>query len=261
MKIAVVTTFNKKLYDQYAHNFLKSYFTNWPFDLYVYSEETFPVSIEKGNEHRLTLRNIFKEYPECKAFVDRNKDKPIAPPPGFENYHPNYKEFRHEAVRFSYKVYSYIHFVLTCKGYDGVICIDADSVFFKKVDENWFIENDIIKNDTMMTYMGRGKTYHMEAGFLYFNLKHKETKNFLKEMKRWYDKDLMYTVPEQHDSYIWDIVRKQFEEKGVINNDIGDGRVGHVQARSALGTIYDHVKGNKPKKRGYSEENIHRRKI
>ena len=30
-------------------------------------------------------------------------------------------------------------------------------------------------------------------------------------MKRWYDEDLMYTVPEQHDSYIWDIVREQFE--------------------------------------------------
>ena len=32
MKIAIVTTFNKKLYDYYAHRFMKTY--NWPFDFF-----------------------------------------------------------------------------------------------------------------------------------------------------------------------------------------------------------------------------------
>ena len=41
MKIAVVTTFNQKLYDYYAHRFMSTY--NWPFDLYVYHEGWHPI--------------------------------------------------------------------------------------------------------------------------------------------------------------------------------------------------------------------------
>ena len=55
-------------------------------------------------------------------------------------------------------------------------------------------------------------------------------------------------------SFIFDIVRTKFEEDyGVENYDIGDGRVGHVQARSILGNIYDHTKGSR-KKTGKSKE-------
>ena len=37
MNIGVVTTLNKKLYNQYGHKFFETY--NWPFDLQVYSED------------------------------------------------------------------------------------------------------------------------------------------------------------------------------------------------------------------------------
>ena len=47
MKIALVTTFNKKLYDYYAHRFMSTY--NWPFDLYVYHEGWVPENISKSN--------------------------------------------------------------------------------------------------------------------------------------------------------------------------------------------------------------------
>ena len=265
MKIAVVTTFNKKLYDDYAHKFLETYFVNWPFDLHIYSEETFPIKLEKGNEKRVTLHNIFKEDPDCKAFVDRNKNREPIPPEQFRGTQydylfKDYKTFRHESVRFAYKVYSYCHFLMNNKKYNGVICIDADSVFYRKIEQDWFLKKKIIKKNSLLSYLGRGPTrynnprgYHMEAGFLYFNMNHPETINFAKEMKRWYNKDLIYDVPEQHDSYIWDMVREKFEKQGVSNNDIGDGKAGHVQARTCLGKIYDHVKGRKPKKVGYSE--------
>ena len=58
----------------------------------------------------------------------------------------------------------------------------------------------------------------------------------------------IYNLKEQHDSYVWDYVRK-YEQKGVINkNNLGDGKGGHVQARSILGPVYDHIKGTKRKK-------------
>ena len=40
MKIGIVTSFNKRLYEYYALRFLTSY--NWPFDLIIYHEGWIP---------------------------------------------------------------------------------------------------------------------------------------------------------------------------------------------------------------------------
>ena len=40
-------------------------------------------------------------------------------------------------------------------------------------------------------------------------------------------------------------VRKEFERRGTKNHNIGDGKPGHVQARSILGDVYDHTKGTR----------------
>ena len=37
MKILCVTTYNNKLYDEYAKRFMETY--NWPFDLKTYNED------------------------------------------------------------------------------------------------------------------------------------------------------------------------------------------------------------------------------
>ena len=42
-------------------------------------------------------------------------------------------------------------------------------------------------------------------------MSHPETKEYAVEMQHMYDKDLIYKEEEQHDSYIWDVVRKRFE--------------------------------------------------
>ena len=62
MKIAVVTTFNQKLYDYYAHRFMKTY--NWPFDLYVYHEGWHP------KQDNVFFRDTHKTNPEVKEFID-----------------------------------------------------------------------------------------------------------------------------------------------------------------------------------------------
>jgi hypothetical protein len=107
----------------------------------------------------------------------------------------------------------------------------------------------------MMTYLGRGGQYS-ECGFLGFNMKHPEIHNFAREMVRMYNSDDIYKLVECHDSFIWDHVRKKFElEKGVKNNNIGDHKKAHVQARSVLGMYYDHTKGPSRKSAGFSGEN------
>jgi hypothetical protein len=218
MKILVVTSYNNKLYKNYAYRFKQTY--NWPFDLLVYNED----------------EDFFDKVPKCKEFVERNKHRPIL----------NMREdFWKDGVRFCYKVYAYTDAIINNVGkYDGLIGIDADSVFYKPINDTW-IKKNIHREQCMMTYLGRGDHYS-ECGFLYWNLNHSHTKKYALEMQRMYNEDLIYNEKEQHDSYIWDVVRKRFETQYKVNNiNIGDGKTGHVQARSILGDVYDHTKGKR----------------
>ena len=227
MKIKTITTWNNKLYEEYAHRFKETY--NWPFPLKIYNED----------------ECMMKTIPELKEFVERNKDRQP-----YSDYKVKGKEFLTDGVRFSYKVYAYTHALMT-ENVDGLICIDADSVFYKKIDEEW-VKKHIHRDECMMTYLGRGSNYS-ECGFLYFNLNHADTLAYANRMKSLYDTDGIYNLKEQHDSYVWDYVRKEFENRGTRNHNIGDGKPGHVQARSILGVVYDHTKGNR-KLKGRSGE-------
>ena len=214
MKIQTITSWNNKLHKEYAHRFEKTY--NWPFDLLVYNEDV----------------DMFDKIPDLKKFIERNKDREV-------------ESFKKDGVRFSYKVYAYTHAIENASSdVDGLICIDADSVFYKSIDVEW-IKKHIHKDDCMMSYLGRGSNYS-ECGFLYFNMKHDQTRNYARYMKKMYDFNEIYSLSEYHDSYVWDYVRKVFEsELKVKNNNIGDDKGGHVQARSILGTVYDHTKGKR----------------
>jgi len=227
LKIKTITTWNNKLYEEYAHRFKETY--NWPFPLKIYNED----------------ECMMKAIPDLKEFVERNKNRQP-----YSDYKVKGKEFLTDGVRFSYKVYAYTHALMT-ENVDGLICIDADSVFYKKIDEEW-VKKHIHRDECMMTYLGRGSNYS-ECGFLYFNLNHADTLAYANRMKSLYDTDGIYNLKEQHDSYVWDYVRKEFENRGTRNHNIGDGKPGHVQARSILGVVYDHTKGNR-KLKGRSGE-------
>jgi hypothetical protein len=227
LKIKTITTWNNKLYEEYAHRFKETY--NWTFPLKIYNED----------------ECMMKAIPELKEFVERNKDRQP-----YSDYKVKGKEFLTDGVRFSYKVYAYTHALMN-ENVDGLICIDADSVFYKKIDEEW-VKKHLHRDECMMTYLGRGNNYS-ECGFLYFNLNHADTLAYANRMRSLYDTDGIYDLKEQHDSYIWDYVRKEFENRGTRNHNIGDGKPGHVQARSILGVVYDHTKGNR-KLKGRSGE-------
>jgi hypothetical protein len=266
MNIALTTTFNKKILMKYGYRFIQTY--NWKFPVFVYSEDADLEDYLKSKVKNKDLLNkineqykflsLHDEVPESLDFVKRNKDRAVDR--GDDKY-------RYDGVKFSYKVFAYTHFIENnVDKYDGLIGIDADSVFHQAIDHKW-IKKYIHKDNTMMTFLGRGDknpkakgpggypTYS-ECGFLYFNSAHEKTKDYALEMKRMYTSDDIYKEREYHDSWIWDVVRKRFEKSyDVKNHDIGDdgwGQSGHVQARSVLANVYDHTKGPN-KKFGYSK--------
>lgn len=227
MNVKLVTTYNNKLYKKYAKRFFDTY--NWPFKVLSYNEDV----------------DLFYKIPDCKAFVERNKNRPVT-------------GFKMDGVRFCYKVYAYTHAIMF-EDVDGLICIDADSVFYKPIDEK-FIKKNIHRDNCMMSYLGRSHVYS-ECGFLYFNLNHKYIRKYAETMKKMYDEDIIYALREYHDSYVWDYVRIQFEKRfGIKNHNItekessGHKIYDHIQAFSCLAPYYDHCKGDR-KDIGRSPEN------
>ena len=124
MKTAVITTLNKKLLKKYGFKFFNSY--NWPFDIYIYSEDMEFSPTQDGK-----LINIFEKVPECKNFVERNISRKIR----------NDKEaFMFDGVRFCYKVFAYTDFIINNGEYEGLIFIDADSIIYKKINPEWVLK-------------------------------------------------------------------------------------------------------------------------
>ena len=67
-----ITTFNKRLYDDYASKFIQTYIdTKQTIKVICYVEDD-----TKFTDHpNFTFRNIFKEEPELRHFIERHKDK------------------------------------------------------------------------------------------------------------------------------------------------------------------------------------------
>ena len=149
-----VTTMNKRLFDDYGKDLLISYMnTSQKYPIYVYVED----DIQKYPIMKNVIYvPLFKEEPECEKFVKRNREKVVA-------------SFMFDAVRFCYKVYAYTNEIITSEDYDGLICIDADSVFYKMIDAEW-IKKHIHSDGSLMSYLGRGDKQYSECGFLYFNM-------------------------------------------------------------------------------------------
>lgn len=218
----VVTAWNNKLYEEYAHIFEETY--NWDLDYIVYNED----------------EDLFDLCPDLKEFVDKHKTR------------HKVRDYSKDAVRFSYKVFAYCHAISTyTEDYDGIVWIDADSKFYKPIDQAW-LNKHIIRRDKMITYMGRGK-WPSECGFMYFNLHHPHIHDWVAAMKKMYTAGKLFDLRQQDDSYVFDVVRLRFQRHGVKNYDIGDEDWGHVQERSILGGVYDHMKGNRKYKKGSYE--------
>jgi hypothetical protein len=199
--------------------------------------------------------DLLSERSDLRAFIQRHANNPLAHgqagPPG--KWNPK-KAFRWDAVRFSYKVYT----VAMCADLidsGWMIWLDADSHTHTAVPMSWL--PTVCPTDHMMCHLGRGEKYHSECGFVGYNLDHPATRNFIADFVGLYDTDGIFGLEEWHDSYVWDVVRKQYqiqhENKFFNLNPTYDdkGLAGHPFINSALGMYMDHVKG-KRKQQGSS---------
>ena len=200
---SAVTTFNLEKHP-YGVEMINSFFVNWPDEI---SLTAFIENSSKINDSSVKHKIIVKEYhssiPEYKRFLDSYKDK--------KKYTD---DFRFNVFRFAHKVYAIakaLHDVKT----KYLIWLDADIKTYKKIPKS-FLET-LVNEEAYMSYLGRENVSiehlnYSECGFLIFNTEHLIHSTFWKNMMKMYDGGELFLDKEWHDSYIFDVVRKQLEK-------------------------------------------------
>jgi hypothetical protein len=254
VKYTVITTFNQSGLDTYGQRMIDTFEQYWPADvnLLVCTENCQP----RTTKPNVKIIDLLGNSPSLRDFVQRHENNDLAHgragPPDVFNLK---KQFRWNAVRFSYKVFS----VALCAGMvpqGWMIWLDADSHSHSPVTADWL--SKVCPQEAMMSYLGRGEKYHSECGWVAYNLDHAATRSFIQDFVGMYENDTIFKEREWHDSYIWDVIRKQYQidpknQFHNLNPSVDDkGLAGHPFINSELGRCMDHVKG-KRKYQGHSK--------
>ena len=255
-KVAIVTSFNRKLYDYYGKYFIRSWLRkSWPCDLYVYHEGWTPQldGVMTGDPDKIIYRNTLElNSPNIQNFIKRNDEKNIySTVKGEPEKIIHGTNYRKDAIRFCYKAFSLTHAgleFLKQKKYKRMFWIDADVEFINSPMESEIFDN-FLPQQFLVSYIGR-PSYYSECGFVGYNLEHPKCGDFLKRFIDMYDKDLLFQEKEWHDSYVWDMVRtKSFTNEAMFNYVIKDFEHirGHPWPHTYLANWMVHLKGKKRK--------------
>ena len=272
MKIKVITSYKPGTWGSFAKRGIHSMIEQFPpeVDIFLYCEEQQPKDVDS----RITCVDLTQAEPELFKFKDKYKDDPTANgkikqieggvrrSPDLQGLDKDKDSFLWDAVRFANKVFCVVNAVRNSDGYDYVLWIDADTFTFRSVPLDFFAK--LLPKETMLTYLGRenptlgdGGVYP-ECGFVGYNLRHPETRNFINDWEKLYTTGDVFKILEWHDSYVfWHLSKIYRTEKNIQVNDIGyhKGVKGHhVFINSELGMYMDHFKG-KRKLHGTSARN------
>ena len=245
MKYTVITTFNQAGLKQYGQRMISTFEQYWPaeVDLVVYAENCKP-TVSRANT---CVTDLLGDNAELRQFIERHQNNPLAHGQSTPDRQVDpKKQFRWDAVRFAYKVFSIALATATIKT-DWLIWLDADTHTHSLVPIAGL--NELCPADSMISYLGRSETYHSECGWVAYNLTNPQTRQFIKDFVDMYNNDEIFKLDEWHDSYVWDVVRRKYYGTNKFYNlnpaPGTKGLAGHPFINSALGLYMDHVKGKR----------------
>ena len=243
----LVTTFNHSGYQKYGRNMLNAFLKQWPTDqqIIVYTEN---VDIDPSikQDSRVIVRDLLSSVPLV-DFKQRHANNPKAN--GF--WPQDTKNFLFDAVRFSHKVFALYETVKNNPtGAQNIVWLDADTITHSPVPFD-FLSKNFPSKGFGVSYLGRTEQYS-ECGWVVYHMATPQMYDFWETFANYYKNDTIFDLPEWHDSFVFDIVRKEYEAKGMVNHNITPGFVrGHPFINCVLGDYMDHMKGPR-KDRGRS---------
>ena len=229
----VVTSMSESYYDKIGSVMLESFLDRWPEDikLRIYTEDDLCLQASP----RYKVYDLYESERAAQEFVARNKNRPDQQNP---------KELHMGAVRFSYKTFSIINACMSTNA-DYMIWLDADT--FTHTDITHEFLDSLVDDSKYLTYLGRDNNYS-ECGFVIYNINHRVNQNFMVSWKKLYTSDTVFELDQWHDSFVFDTLRKSFEQfQGIQNNNLSPWgkNYDHVFINSVLGEYMDHMKGNR----------------
>ena len=242
-KISIVTTFSDTGYEEYGKLFLESCnrYLNPLVEVIVYKD-----NVNISPEKNYKIFNLEECIPDLTEFKKRNNFRDES----------NIK-FQFQSVRFSHKVYALYHAASTIDS-RYLIWLDSDTELYNFVTPEYL--RSFLPDDHLVGYLGRGGDAYSECGFMIYDLKHPYAKSFFDKFKWYYDTDELYTLKEWHDSYIFDVVRKEFESTGKVKCINLSSHVNKHHFNATLDGYIMHLKGDRKHKRDKMLEKALRRK-
>jgi len=175
--IEIITTVNDELWNAYASKSIST----WPWQVTIYKEGA--LSEPAWDEWRRNAKAI------------------------------EGTSFKKTAVRFSHKVQSQIH-ALRNSSADIVIWIDADVTFMRPPTDDE-LQRVLPTGDEVVTYLDRSRVQvgnqlgmWAETGWLAWNPRHPALGKFLLLWERMYLDNLLWDLPQWHDAWVWDWLRR-----------------------------------------------------
>lgn len=230
----VVTSFNKKYWNEVAKKNILL------LDKYWDKGSTLNLYHELDNEEYISSRvnwyDLYRECPKLPEFVETWKNNPQA---------NGAKNFRTNAVKFVHKTFA-IWKQAEIQKSGWLIWLDCDTIVLKPINDKFL--RSVCPENYAISYMGRPGKYS-ECGFIGFNLSYTEARDFLKEWENLYLSGEFINLPETHDSWTFDFLRKQKNENLFFNVNSKAITNKNPFAQSMLGTYIAHAKGEEKNKK------------
>jgi hypothetical protein len=261
MSVAFVSTMNQKLYDLYGKRFINEFISSADnkIKLFIIFEGKVPNEIIGLSNNIYSIPLLSEKHNHfVKFFGSLTEARGIRVRIFEENGQKKINvtsDYRFDAIRFSFKPFA-IHQSLQYipEELEYLIWTDADLRCKKN-----FVEEDLLQflpaNNELMTYLGRENNYS-ECGFLGFNIKNPSFYNYINRVIDIYTSGEIFSLREWHDSWIWDHVRNEFEQKNILFKNISGRGYSHHHPfiNSGLEKFFDHLKGPNRKKEGRSPD-------
>lgn len=231
MKYNVLTSFNKKYWDEIGETTVGQLALNWHknSEIYLYHqlESIPPIDLK----HNIQWVDLYQSCPELSQFAEKWKDHP--------NANGDKKGFRSNAVKFVHKTFAIWHRAkLQKEGW--LIWLDVDAFVYSTIDDQFL--KKVCPDNYMISFMGRPGKYS-ECGWIGFNMSHPRTLDFILEWEDLYLSGDFIKLKETHDSYTFDYFRLQWNKDLFFNVNSQATTRKNPFSQSMIGTHIVHAKG------------------
>lgn len=242
-KHTVITSWTEKGYQQYGKRFLETFHKHWPDNvrLVVYYEGT-------------NLRDGWTTINEVEKLD--NWMRAIAPFQLFSGALQDQYAIEYDA-RTNRVIFMQNHALRKFKG--KVFWMDGDVITHSDVPPTFL--DEVLPDDKMCCYLGRGDWYDSETGFIGFNYDHPLCENFLKLEENTLFSGVIFAQHRWWDMVTFDwarnaLISMDVENKGAfvdLSKDLPRGTM-HVYINSVLGKYTDHLKGKRKGGTSYAKD-------